>query len=112
DEPRRPGERGEVHHAAAADAVAAEHAHPVAGDEVEHPGVRRAEQVVVVEVLALQPGPALEYGHLRAAGRQVVGRDRAAEAAADHDDIGAFGAHARLPVSRSVSGWRLASSMP
>ena len=61
DEPRRARHGGEVDDAAAADAVAAEHAHAVADDEVEDPGVGRAELEVVVELV----------------GRSATGRARA-----------------------------------
>jgi hypothetical protein len=103
---RCPWQRGEVDHAAAADAVPAEDAHPVPGDEVEHPCVGLAEEVVVIEVLALQPGATFQHRDLRAARREVVGRDGPTEPAADDQDVGLFRTHdcpSQAPGSRSRS---------
>ena len=103
--------RGEV--AAPADAVPSQHAHPVSDHEVEDPRVGGSELVVVLELAVFQPGTALQYGHLRAAGREVVGADRTAEPAADDQDLRALRAtaHAGLPLE-VVSGCRRASSRP
>ena len=68
-EPRRSRHRGEVHHAATADAVAAEHAHAVACDEVEDPRAGRAKLEAVVKLVTRNPRPALQNHHLGPARR-------------------------------------------
>src|SRR5690606_36975577 len=104
--------RGEVHHAAATDAVSAQQAHPVPDHEVEDPGVG-AELEVVGELLAGQPRAALQHDHPGAAGGQVVRGDGATEPAADDDHVGTFDVvHFRLPVAGSVSGCRGAIARP
>lgn len=101
---------GEVDDTAATDAVAGDHGDALTAYDVDD-AVVGAQLHGVGEVGRVQTRSTLQDGDACASGGEVVGGDRAAEAAADDEDVCGLRAHAGLPEG-VVAGCRVASALP